>query len=143
MAKTVAPYIRSVNYYETDRMGIVHHSNYIRYFEEARLDYLSHTCFDYSALEAEGYISPVLSTSCKYKSMAHFGDTLIIETCLTGVGNVKYGFFYRVTKKENGELVATGKTEHCFLDKDGKIVSLKRIHPDIFEKMQEYVIEKP
>ncbi len=141
MKNNPLPYRRKVNYYETDRMNIVHHSNYIRYFEEARLDYLSQTVFDYAAIENEGYISPVLSASCKYKSMAHFGDMLLIETFLTSVANVRYTFSYKVTNEKTGELVAEGETSHCFIDKDGKIVSLKRIHPTLFNTMQEYVTE--
>lgn len=139
MSISIAPYIRKVNYYETDRMGIVHHSNYIRYFEEARLDFLDKAGFDYPALENCGVISPVLSTSCNHKAMAYYGDTLVIETKLTDIGNVKYSFSYTVTKSETGELVATGTTCHCFLDSDRKIVSIKRIRPDLYEKMTAFV----
>lgn len=135
----IAPYIRKVNYYETDRMGIVHHSNYIRYFEEARLDFLNKAGFDYLALERQGIISPVLSTSCNHKAMAYYGDTLIVETKLSELGNVKYTFSYTITKSETGELVATGTTCHCFLDSAKKIVSIKRIRPDLYEKMIAFV----
>lgn len=139
MDNSIAPYIRKVNYYETDRMGIVHHSNYIRYFEEARLDFLNKAGFDYLALERQGIISPVLSTSCNHKAMAYYGDTLIVETKLSELGNVKYTFSYTITKSETGELVATGTTCHCFLDSAKKIVSIKRIRPDLYEKMIAFV----
>lgn len=139
MKNAITPYRRKVNYYETDRMNIVHHSNYIRYFEEARLDYLSQTVFNYGMLENEGYISPVLSCGCTYKAMARFGDTLVIKTSLTSVANVRYSFAYTVINEKTGELVAQGETSHCFLDQNGKIVSLKRIHPELFEAMQEYI----
>lgn len=139
MSIGIAPYIRKVNYYETDRMGIVHHSNYIRYFEEARLDFLDKTGFDYLALEKEGVISPVLSVSCSHKSMAYYGDTLVIETKLLDIGNVKYSFSYTVTNSETGKLVADGSTCHCFIDPDKRIVSLKRFKPELYEKMTKYV----
>lgn len=136
---SIAPYIRKVNYYETDRMGIVHHSNYIRYFEEARLDYLDKAGFDYLALEREGIISPVLSTKCNHKAMAYYGDILLAEVKLTELGNVKYSFSYVITNSETGELLATGTTCHCFINSEKKIVSLKRLKPELYEKMTAYV----
>lgn len=142
MSNNISPYIRKVNYYETDRMDIVHHSNYIRYFEEARLDFMEKAGFDYQALEKEDIISPVLSTSCQHKAMAHYGDTLIIETKLSEIGNVKYAFSYVITNAKTGEPVATGTTAHCFLGPSGKIVSLKRIKPEIFAKMQAFAKEQ-
>lgn len=119
-------------------MGIVHHSNYIRYFEEARIDFLGKTGFDFMALEKEGIISPVLSTLCNHKSMAYYGDTLLIKTSLIELGNVKYTFSYTITNKETAECVAVGETSHCFVDASHKIVSLKRLRPEIFEMMKQY-----
>ena len=54
----ITPYVHKVAYYETDRMGIVHHSNYIRIMEEARLDFLSQIGFGYDEMEKQGIISP-------------------------------------------------------------------------------------
>jgi acyl-CoA thioester hydrolase len=120
-------------------MDIVHHSNYIRYFEEARLDFLEKVGFDYAALEKEGIISPVLATSCQHKAMAHYGETLVIKTTLSELGNVKYSFSYVATNAATGELVATGTTTHCFVDSSKKIVSLKKLKPEEFEKMKVFV----
>ena len=61
------PYIRKVNYYETDKMGITHHSNYVRYMEEARLHFLDELGWSFDKLEDEGISSPVISISCNYK----------------------------------------------------------------------------
>ena len=58
-------YSRSVNYYETDQMGIVHHSNYIRYFEEARLHRMDEIGLSYSGLEELGVIIPVTFVDCR------------------------------------------------------------------------------
>ena len=52
-------YIRKVQYYETDRMGIVHHSNYIRWFEEARIFYMEKMGYSYSEMEKTGIMIPV------------------------------------------------------------------------------------
>lgn len=137
----ILPYIRKINYYETDRMGIVHHSNYIRYFEEARLDFMEKAGFDYAALEKEGIISPVISTSCRHKTMLHYGDSVKIETNLVELGNVKYTFSYIIRNIQTNDIVAEGETSHCFLSKDYKIISLKRVKPEIFSDMAK-ILEK-
>ena len=67
-------YLHKVQYYETDRMGITHHSNYIRWMEEARIDFLSQLGWDYDRLESEGIISPVLGVQVKYKKSTTFPD---------------------------------------------------------------------
>ena len=71
-------YEHKTQYYETDQMGIIHHSNYIRWFEEARTDLLEQIGMGYDTLEAQGIISPVLSVHCEYKSMTHYGDAVVI-----------------------------------------------------------------
>ena len=73
------PYKHLVQYYETDQMGIVHHSNYIRWFEEARSYILEENGFGYKKMEELGIISPVLSVNARYKSMTHYYDTVIIN----------------------------------------------------------------
>ena len=64
----MVPYDHKVQYYETDGMGIVHHSNYIRWFEEARVDLLEQLGFGYDRIEEAGYSGPVLEVSCQYKT---------------------------------------------------------------------------
>ena len=63
------PYIHKVNYYETDKMGITHHSNYVRFMEEARVDFLEQLGWSFDKLEAKGVASPVLSLDCTFKSL--------------------------------------------------------------------------
>lgn len=67
----MVPYDHKVQYYETDGMGIVHHSNYIRWFEEARVDLLEQLGFGYDRIEEAGYSGPVLEVSCQYKTMSN------------------------------------------------------------------------
>ena len=73
------PYQHKVQYYETDQMGIVHHSNYIRWFEEARTDYMEKMGMGYDQMEEKGILSPVLSVDAEYLQMVHFGGTVTIE----------------------------------------------------------------
>ena len=131
-------YKHKVQYYETDKMGFVHHSNYIRWFEEARSDFFDKIGAPYSQTESMGIISPVLSVSCDYKKSCHYGEEVIIETTLEKVGNVKFFVSYRVLS-EDGELRATGTSSHCFLNSEGQVVSLKRVRPELFELMLQNV----
>ena len=68
------PYRRRVQYYETDRMGIVHHSNYIRWFEEARTDFLRNNGIVYSDLEQSGVMIPVVNVSCRFRTPARYDE---------------------------------------------------------------------
>ena len=61
------PYQHTVQYYETDRMGITHHSNYIRWMEEARVDFLAQLGWNLERLEAMGAVSPVTALDVKYR----------------------------------------------------------------------------
>ena len=69
---------RKINYYETDKMQVVHHSNYIRFLEECRMDFLKQLNLDYEMIEEKGVMIPVLSVECNYKTPARFGETICI-----------------------------------------------------------------
>ena len=120
----------TVQYYETDQMAIVHHSNYIRWFESARIDFLSKMGIPCDKMEEAGIISPVLSVDCQYRQMTRFGETVTITPVLSSYNGVRYVVTYEIRNKETGVLNATGETSHCFLSKDGKIVSLKKVLPE-------------
>ena len=130
--------MHKVQYYETDKMGFVHHSNYIRWFEEARSNFFEKIGAPYSVTESMGIISPVLSVNCEYKKSCYYGEEIIIETTLEKVGNVKFFVSYRVLS-EDGELRAEGTTSHCFLNSEGQVISLKRVEPELFETLLEFV----
>lgn len=129
-------YEHKVQYYETDQMGIVHHSNYIRWFEEARTDLLDRIGCSYKSCEERGIISPVLSVECNYRNMSYFEDVVIITTKVTNFTGLKFSLAYTVTSKATGEVRATGSTSHCFLDRDGRPMRLAKTHPDVFDKMK-------
>jgi acyl-CoA thioester hydrolase len=119
-------YIHKVQYYETDQMGVVHHSNYIRWFEEARIYFLEQSNLNYENLEAEGIMSPVTSVECKYKSPARFGESVKICAKLQDFNGITFLITYEVTDFITGELRAEGSSSHCFLGKGGKLMSLKK-----------------
>lgn len=130
-------YRRKTNYYETDRMGIIHHSNYIRYFEEARLDWMAQMGIDYRRLEDLGIIIPVISAQCQYLIPVRFGDEIEIQVRLARFDGIKMEFFYELNQTATGQLCTTGHTGHCFLNNKMKPMSVKRKFPEIFQAMQE------
>ncbi|MGN0492470.1 MAG: acyl-CoA thioesterase [Acutalibacteraceae bacterium] len=127
-------YKHTVHYYETDRMGFVHHSNYIRWFEEARDSFFEKIGAPYSVTETYGLICPVLSVGCEYKKSCYYGENILIYVTLEKVTNVRFFVSYKVMS-EDGELRATGTSSHCFLNSEGQVVSLKRVRPELFEIM--------
>jgi len=104
-----------VRYYETDQMGVVHHSNYIRYFEVARTLSMKKVGIPYDEMERKGIVMPIVSVSCTYKRPALFGDTLRVSTILEHLPSVKISFTYEVYNHKD-ELLATGSTVLAFLD---------------------------
>ena len=119
-------YERTPHYYETDQMKIVHHSNYIRWFEEARIAYLDAVGMRFADQEATGIVCPVLTVDVQYHQMVRFGDTVEIETRLDVYNGLRAGFSYKVRNKATGTLCCTGTSTHCFLDPDGKILRVRR-----------------
>ncbi|MCX4302877.1 MAG: thioesterase family protein [Clostridia bacterium] len=135
-------YERNINYYETDKMGVVHHSNYIRYLEEARCEWLKQIDMPFEILEENGITIPVLAINCSYKYHVTFGDTIIIKPYVKEFTGVKMIIGYEVTDKATRKIVLTGETKHCFTDKSLKPVNLKKYNKefsDKFENLNEFV----
>jgi acyl-CoA thioester hydrolase len=136
----IKEYTHYVQYYETDKMGITHHSNYIRWMEESRVDFLRQIGWDYARLESEGIISPVVSVSCKYKQSTTFADTVKIKVSIEEYSAVKLKLKYLMTNEKN-ELVCEGNSEHCFVNSNGRIIMIKKDYPD-FHKVLSELLEK-
>ncbi|WP_324824120.1 thioesterase family protein [Sinanaerobacter sp. ZZT-01] len=111
----ILPLIRIANYYETDRMGIIHHSNYIRWFEEARVDYLDKIGMPYFEIEKMGVMMPVLEAHCEYKDPVHFGDTVVILTKIKEFKGARLTISYEIYDKETKKIRTKGETKHCFV----------------------------
>lgn len=117
---------RTVNYYETDKMGITHHSNYIRFLEEARCEFLKAINLPYEALEAKKIMIPAVNVNCTYKHPSTFGDTLIIKAKITKFTGIQMWVGYEITNKQTGEIVLIGETKHCFTNVELKPINLKK-----------------
>ncbi len=123
-------YIRTVNYYETDRMGITHHSNYIRWMEEARVDYLEQLGYGLKRLEDEGVTSPVVEVACRYRQTTTFADEVRIHVAVEQYTGVKLTLNYTITNTATDALVFTGTSSHCFIDGKGRPLAMKKRFPE-------------
>jgi len=128
-------HIHKIQYYETDKMGIVHHSNYLRFFEEARTWYLEKEGLGYDVIESLGLIVPVIHAECDYTVSCTYGDTIDVDIKLTYFNGLKFTFEYVITSGNNSIVHARGKTEHCFLDSNFKPTLVKKTCPNIYEYM--------
>lgn len=131
--------IHKVQYYETDKMGITHHSNYIRWMEEARVDFFEKIGYDYSRLETEGIISPVVGVECNYKLSTKFEDTVEIKVRIKEFKGVKLVFEYLMKNAKTNEIVAEASSKHCFVNNEGRPIILKKEFPELDQKLKELV----
>ena len=107
-----------VRYAETDRMDVVYHSNYLIWFEVARIQMLDEIGIPYREIEARGLFLPVLSVSAVFKSPARFDDHLEVHLYMKKKPRARMHFDYEVLRQ--GELLATGESNHGFMDRQGK-----------------------
>lgn len=126
-------YQHKVQYYETDKMGIVHHSNYIKWMEEARIDFLEQIGWNFDKLEAAGVVSPVLTIDCKYRLSTVFPDLIDIDVWVENFKGFKLKIGYAMER--DGVLVCEGSSEHCFMDTNGRLVNIKRENPEFYEAL--------
>jgi acyl-CoA thioester hydrolase len=125
----MSEYLHKVQYYETDKMGVTHHSNYIRWMEEARVAWLDEIGLNYAKLERMGISSPVTGIEGDYKNTTTFDDVVQISISVLEYSGVKLIVGYEMTCGE--KLVFCGKSSHCFLNSDGKILRMQREFPEI------------
>ncbi len=131
---------RKINYYETDKMGVVHHSNYIRFLEEARCFFLDKINLPFSLLESNGITVPVLSVNCIYKNHATFDDVLLIKVFIKDYSGVRMTINYDVKDKKTGKTVIIAETKHCFTNKNLKPINLKKLNPEFNKKFLDMTI---
>ena len=136
-------YIFEINiiYYETDKMWVVHHSNYIRFLEEARCSWLKNIDMPFEKLEENGITIPVLGVNCTFKYHVTFGDTIIIKLKVKEYNGVRMTVGYEVSNKQTGKIALIGETKHCFTDKNLKPINLKKYKKEFYEKF-ESLLEK-
>ncbi len=129
----IKPFQRKANFYETDQMGVIHHSNYIRWFEEARVHYMEQIGFGYAKVNDLGLDFAVLSVSCRYLAMVRFAEQVSIEVTLTQLTPSRLTMRYRVYRQGSQELCCEGESRHCYYSRHTKRpVSLSKTLPELY-----------
>lgn len=122
-----------VRYAETDKMGVVYHSNYFIWFEVARVKMLDELGCPYTTLEERGFLLPVMEASSKYLRPARFDDRVIIHLKIQKIPSVRFRVDYELTIEET--IIAQAHTVHAFMSPDGRAI---RPPQDLLELMKPY-----
>ncbi|WP_068676709.1 thioesterase family protein [Oceanobacillus sp. Castelsardo] len=139
-----------VQYKDTDQMGVVHHGNYVTWFEVSRTEWIRQHGFAYRKMEELGVLLPVLDITVQYKKSAHYDDCVAIFSKVTKYSPVRIEFCYEVrrisedefsqeigeTMEPFGELLATGTSKHMWVDRDWKPVRINKVAPEIYEILE-------
>lgn len=130
---------RRVNFYDTDAMSVVHHANYIRWFEIGRVEFLRQVGITLNQLMEDGYVFPITDVSAKFLHSGFFDDRLLIETRPTALTKAKMAFDYRILRPSDDMILVTGHTQNVFTSREtGKIVRLPlKYHEKLVRAMEE------
>jgi acyl-CoA thioester hydrolase len=120
-----------VRYNETDKMGIVHHSQYVNYFEIARTDFVRQAGISYRRIEEEGLMMPVLGINVQYHTPALYDDTILVETSIKAYDSIKMMFDYKIYRETDRKLLVEGSSSHCWTDLSLRPVSIRRKNKEL------------
>ena len=124
-----------VNFYDTDAMAVVHHANYIRWFEIGRVEYLRRIGITLNEMMEDGFVFPITNIESKYLHSGKFDDELLIETTATALTKAKMAFDYRILRPADGVTLVTGRSQNVFTSREtGKIV---RLPAKYYERLEE------
>jgi len=119
-------------------MGVVHHSNYLRWMEEARTFFFDENDLAYVVTESLGVLCPITEANINFKFPARYGDTFTIELELTKYTGVRFNVKYTI-KNQTGDILVEAGTCHAFINKDFKPVSLAHAIPERHELMKKLI----
>lgn len=135
----IEPYVRRAQFHETDQMAIVHHSNYIKWFEEARVHFMEQIGYGYERATLQGVDFAVLSVECEYKAMVRFHDDVAIHCCISELTPSRMAVSYRVLSADGKTLHATGTSRHCYYhNAKQRPVSLKKAIPELYAILEQH-----
>lgn len=123
-----------VNFYDTDAMAVVHHSNYIRWFEIGRVEFLREAGITLEQLMDAGFVFPITDVSCRYLSPGKFDDVLLIETKPTALTKVKMAFDYRILREADKAVLVEGHTQNVFTSRETGLIT--RLPETYYLKLQ-------
>ena len=120
-----------VRYAETDAMGVVHHANYLVYFEEGRSQYMRDLGSNYAEVEASGYQLPVTEAQLHYVGSRRYGDKIRVRTWVEENLSRRVTFRYEVVDPDSGNVLVTGYTRHVWTDTAGRVTRV----PDSWKRI--------
>ena len=122
-----------VRYAETDRMGIVHHSNYAVWFEAGRTELINNCGISYSEVESKGILLPLLELNCKFISSSTYEDKIIVRTHIKSYSKTRLNFYYEVFKEQDmTKPITTGETVHVWTNSELKPINLQKHFPELY-----------
>ena len=122
-----------VRFVETDMMGVVHHANYLRWFEMGRVAYLRACGITLGELMDAGVVFPITEVKATYKNSCTFDDDFEVQVRMSAFNKAKMEFTYKVIRLRDGAVAVEGHTRNVFTDKEGRII---RLEPRWFDKIQ-------
>ena len=129
-----------VHFYNTDEMGVVHHANYIRWFETGRVEYLRSVGITLNEMIEDGYLFPITEIQAKYLHSAKFDDDLEIETIAVALTKAKMEFNYKIRRVGEEKILVEGYSKNVFTNKiTGKIT---RLPEKYFSKLEQAMKEE-
>ena len=124
-------------YAETDQMGIIHHSVYAVWYEQARTEYFTKVGMKYDEIEASGLMTPLVELNCKYKRPAYYNQEVEVRTKLIEISPAKFTVEYNIYDKD-GVLLNIGRTTLAWADKETfRVVNLKKERPEMYKIMED------
>lgn len=124
-----------VRYGETDQMGVVYYANYLVWFEVGRAEFFREMGMPYCDFEKSHIYLPVTRAFCQYRQPARYDDLIKVVTSVTALQEVRITFRYEVFRQATNELLATGETEHAFVNDQGRPVVLKKHNPFLWRRL--------
>ncbi|MBR5914788.1 MAG: acyl-CoA thioesterase [Selenomonadaceae bacterium] len=129
-----------VHFYDTDEMGVVHHANYIRWFETGRVEYLRSIGITLTEMMSDGILFPITEVRAKYLNAAKFDDDLELETTALELTKVKMEFDYKIRRQIDGKILVKGYSQNVFTNAaTGKI---SRLPEKYFSKLEKAMLEE-
>lgn len=133
----------TVRYCETDRMGIVHHSNYPVWYEVGRTEYIKNSGIAYSSIESKGILLPLLELKCKYISSSTYEDKIIVRTSIKSYSKTRLNFYYEVFKEQDMQKpINIGETVHVWTNGDLKPLNLQKHFPELYSLISKNAVEE-
>jgi acyl-CoA thioester hydrolase len=127
---------------EIDKMNIVYHAYYARWFELGRKDYLNKAGLPNLIITRQGFYLPLSQIECKYKNPAKYGDEISVFTSIIYMSCVKLKFEYKVINSKTGKVLAVGNTVHAWTDRQIRPLNIEKSAPEIYTLLK-YIKKQP